>query len=178
MIYEYKKLGIKIIADSKKEAIENIKKAINSKITAMSFNRDKIEAKIDSQTPNIVIWWCLCWYLSNVENKNGLLHHEKIKLKGLLRKLSELSFSGNNTKKVKFKLIKGLWIDGYDYDKKPGAVISEFIDKFDSEGIEEDEEMNQKIAKEFGKELPTLINLVCQEDYSKIADYINNKFHE
>lgn len=88
MIYEYKKLRIKVIADSKKEAIENIKKAINYKITAMSFDKERLEKEIREQTPNIIIWWCLCWYLCNVENKNGLLHHEKVKLKGLLKKLS------------------------------------------------------------------------------------------
>ena len=62
MIYEYKKLGIMIIAESKEEAIENILKAPKYKITAMSFDRDKLESKIDNQTPNIITWWCLCWY--------------------------------------------------------------------------------------------------------------------
>ena len=46
MIYEYKKLGIRVIANSKEEAIENILKAPKYKITAMSFDRDKLEKEI------------------------------------------------------------------------------------------------------------------------------------
>lgn len=176
MIYEYKKLGIKIIANSKEEAIKKVKRALSEKITSMSFSKEVLEDKIDKQTPNIIKWWCLCWYLKNIENKNGLLNHEKGKLKGLLRKLSELSFTGKNATRVKRNILENLWVRGYEYINKPGAVISDFMDKFEDEGIEEDEKRNQIIAKEFGKNVMKLIELICQTDYQEISNYVDNMF--
>lgn len=55
-----KKLGIEVIATSKDKAIEKIKKALSCRITAMSFEKEKLREEIKYQTPNIVIWWCLC----------------------------------------------------------------------------------------------------------------------
>jgi hypothetical protein len=178
MIYEYKKLGIRIIANSKEEAIENILKAPKYKITSMSFNKEKLEEEIREQTPNIVKWWCLCWYLKNVENKNGLLHHEKVKLKSLLRKLSSRTFKGKNSYRVKKKLLEEYWVDGCEFDKKTDAVISEFMSKFDKEKIEYNENLYQNIAKEFGKEVKKLIDVVCEDNYSKINLYVDNTFQE
>lgn len=176
MIYEYKKLGISVIALTKKEAVEKIKQAVNSKITAMSFDKEKLEKEIKDQTPNIIIWWCLCWYLKNIENKNGLLHHEKIKLKGLLRKISSRKFKGYNSSKVKEKLLKDYWIDGCEFEKDTDAIISEFMAKFDKEKIDYNEKLYQIIAKEFGKEVKNIIKLVCQNNYSKIENYVESKF--
>lgn len=178
MIYEYKKLGIRIIANSKEEAIENILKAPKYEITAMSFDRDKLESKIDNQTPNIITWWCLCWYLSKVENKNGLLNHEKGKLCGLLKKLNELSFKGKKSKEVKKEIIKELWINGYEYDKKQDAVEAEFYSKFNDEEIKNNKGLYTEIAKEFGKEIPELIDVIVNGSKSSIEKYINNKFKQ
>ena len=176
MIYEYKKLGIEVIASSKDNAIEKIKKALSCRITAMSFEKEKLREEIKDQTPNIVIWWCLCWYLKNVENKNGLLHHEKIKLKGLLRKLSSRKFKGNNTNKVKKKLLNEYWIDGCEFDKDTEAIIAEFMSKFDKEGIEYNENIYQSIAKEFGKEVKNIIEVICNNNYQDVENYVNSLF--
>ena len=176
MIYEYRGLRIRVIADSKEEAIKKVKRALSTKISAMSFNREVLMDKIDNQTPNVIKWWCLCWYLKNIENKNGLLNHEKGKLKGVLRKLSELTFTGKNAERVKKNIMESLWIGGYGFVKKPGAVIANFIEKFIDEGIEDDEDRNQIIAKEFGKHVPKLIELLCQTEYSKISNYVDETF--
>ena len=177
MLYEYKKLGIIVTAKSKEDAVKHVKLALHNKITAMSFDREKLKNEIKYQTPNIVIWWCLCWYLKNVENKNGLLHHEKVKLKGLLRKLESRKYKGKNDE-IKKKLLNEYWIDGCDFETNTDAVIAEFMSKFDRENIEYDEQLYQTIAKEFGKEVKNIIDVVCENSYSKIENYVDSTFKE
>ena len=174
MIFEYKKLGVKVIAKTKEEAIAKIKIALSTKITAMSFDREHLRDEIKNQTPNIITWWCLCWYLKNVENKNGLLHHEKVKLRGLLKKLSSRRYKGKNEKDVKKNLLNEYWIEGCEYDSNNDAIIAEFMSKFDEENIEYNEQLYQTIAKEFGKEVKNVISVICEP--SKIENYVNTIF--
>ena len=177
MIYEYRKLKIKIIAKSKEEAIEKVIKAQNSSITAMSFEKDVVENKIESQTTNIISWWCLCWYLSHIENKNGLLNHEKGKLVGLLRKLCDTNVKGRNCEKVKKKILQKLWIDGYEYATKYDAVIGQFYSKFKDEQIKNEKELYTKVAQEFSKGLDKLIDLVSKDSsVSTIEKYVDATF--
>lgn len=178
MIYEYKKLGIRVIANSKEEAIENILKAPKYKITAMSFSKERLEREIVDQTPNIITWWCLCWYLKNIENKNGLLHHEKVKLKGLLKKLNSRKFKGKDSLKVKTKLLEVYWIDECEFNKNIVAVTSEFESKFDEEGIKKNNKVFRKVAKEFGKETTKLIEIVTKGSVSSIEKYVDTRFQE
>ena len=50
------------------------------------------------------------------------------------------------------------------------------MSKFDKEGIEYDENLYQAIAKEFGKEVKNIIEVICNNNYQDVENYVNRLF--
>ena len=123
MFYYNKRYDLRVQASNKEDAIYKMLAIVKSKlkptkVESMAFTRKELENEIQFQTTNIVSLWCLCWYISNIENKNGLLNHEKGKLKGFLVDLNDIEYKGSNTPKVKRKLIEHEWVVKRDFTKK------------------------------------------------------------
>lgn len=147
-------------------------------ICGMSFDKETGENKIENQSDNIIIWWCLCDYMSKYENVNGLLHHEKVKLKGVLKTVSGIEFKKLNSKEMRRKTLENYWIDGWEYVRKPELVIAVFEAKFDKENIEENHAKFLGVANDFINDIPKLISLISDGNISKIIEYVDNKFKE
>lgn len=178
MFYYNQKYDLKVQAPTREEAIARMASMLRSKlkatkVDAMAFTRKELEKEIKDQTTNIVSLWCLCWYLSNVENKNGLLNHEKGKLKGFLIDLNDIEYKGSSTSKVKRKIIEHEWLEKRDFNKKLTPIIARMSPKFEVENIEDKDYLYDRVAKEFQKELKELIDIICDGNKDSVTRYIN-----
>ena len=181
MFYYNKRYDLRVQASSKEDAIYKMLAIVKSKlkptkVESMAFTRKELENEIQFQTTNIVSLWCLCWYLSNIENKNGLLNHEKGKLKGFLVDLNDIEYKGSNTPKVKRKLIEHEWIVKRDFTKKLTPIVARLSPKFEIEDIEDKENLYERVAKEFQKEIPKLIDIICDGTKESVTKYVNKTF--
>lgn len=182
MWYINKKTGIRVWADSKEKAKIKMRELIeflsfNKPIetNAMSNSKKELESTILGQVNNIVSWWCLCWYLKNVENKNNLLNHEKGKLREALIEIRKEKFNGKDRPDVKKKIVVDLFINKNKFLEHKEKIIRIFKNKFKDEHIKQDTTLFNKIASNFQKELPKLITLMCEWSEEEIKDYIENK---
>lgn len=165
-LYVYQ--DIKVKAETKEEAIH--------KIVAMALEKKEVEDTIKNQSDNIIIWWCLCDYFSKYDDLNGLLHHEKIKLKGILKKINELKVKKLDSKDIKRKFLHHWWVEGWEYTKRPSILIDVFEGKFDDEKIEYNRKKYLEVANDFAKEIPNLIELMSTKSLGEITKYINTRF--
>lgn len=168
MKYKYK--DIEVEAKTQEDAIHEI--------IAMSLEKKEVEDTIKYQSENIIIWWCLCDYFSKYEDPNNLLHHEQIKLKGILRKINELKVKKLNSSDIKRKFLHHWWIEGWKYIKRPSILIDVFEGKFDDEKIEYNRKKYLEVAKDFANEITTLIELMSSKAPSEITKYVNKRFNK
>ena len=159
---------ITIESETREEAIHTI--------VSMAMEKKEVENTIKYQSDNIIIWWCLCDYFYKYEDPNNLLHHEQIKLKGVLRVINNIKVKKLDTKEIKKSYLKKLWIDGWEYTKRPGILIDVFEGKFDDEKIEYSHKKYLEVAKDFAKEIPTLIDLISCKTSNEIAKYVIDRF--
>lgn len=131
----------------------------------------EFETIVRDNSSDIISSWCLCYYYIWILQNSVNLSKATQRLKEYLKKVTEFKFSSIEDLALKRSKLKELWIDGFA--SNPNAVIAEFKAKFDKEGIEENEEIYTDIAKEFGYNVTTLCNLICDEDYSKIVTYVD-----
>ena len=165
--YSYK--GTIIEAETKEDAIREI--------CGMSFEKKVAENKIEAQSDNVIMWWCLCDYLSKYEDVNGLLHHEQGKLKGVMKKLGEIDFKDMNSVNARKEFLTSLWKEnGWDYNTKPKKIITRFEDKFEREKIKEDKNVYMDIANDFINEIDILIDIISRGDEDEIAEYVKRRF--
>lgn len=146
-----------------------------NKVRAMADSREEFRQDSFNVHKNIIRWWCLCDYLHKYEDPNNLLHHEGVKLAGEISTLGEVLVKGNS-KRVKKKLLEDLYIRRYHYDTNPGIIISTFSAKFDKEKIKKDKEKFLDVAKDFGKEIPKLIELMVSSTQDSAEQYLTERF--
>lgn len=164
--YKYKDIEVK--AETKEEAIHEI--------ISMALEKKEVEDTIKNQSDNIIIWWCLCDYFYKYEDPNELLHHEQIKLKGLIRKINEMKVKKLDSKDIKRKFLHHWWIDGWEYTKRPSILIDVFEGKFDDEKINYNRKKYMEVAKDFANEIPELIDLMTSKSTNDISRYVINRF--
>lgn len=184
--YINKKYNLQVQAESKQEAISEMAMMIDdfaieklSKITAMSSKSLKeMKKTLEDNTKNIISWWCLSWYLSNVQNKNNLLNHEKGKLADLLWDLRDDTFDGKDRPDTKRKILEQLWLGSDNYSTNTAKIVKMFKNKFSKEKIKEDNKLYSKIAGEFQKDIEVIIDMICDRKEAEIRKYVLERFPE
>lgn len=146
-------------------------------VKAMADKKKELYEDIKSFHENIIKWWCLCDYFSKYGDTNELLHHESVKLRNDIGKIREWKCKGTNTEKTKRKILEDILIRRYEYDKSPRLVVHIFASKFDKEKIEYNEERFMDIAKDFGKDVKKLIDLMSIEPPQNINKYVSERFN-
>lgn len=166
MKYKYKEF--EVTAKTQEEAIHEI--------VSMALEKKEVEDTIRNQSDNIIIWWCLCDYFSKYDDVNNLLHHEQIKLKGILRVINNIKVKKLNSKEIKKNYLHKLWIEDWEYVKKPNILIDVFEGKFDDEKIKYNKKKYTEVAKDFANEIPMLIELMSNKTPSEITKYVETRF--
>ena len=147
-------------------------------IVALAVEKDRGENKLEGYAKNLLIWWCLCDYFYKYEDVNNLLHHEKVKLRGVFKDCCRIKFKKLDSEKIKKSFLENLWIEEEEYIIDPSNVIPSFIEKFDDENIEYDDDKYLNVSKDFVKDIPKIISLISEGDHAKCVAYVNSRFPE
>lgn len=151
-------------------------------VNEMAYRKPQMEAKLISQTRNIVEWWGFLYYMAHYADVNNLTNHEKGKLRSLLKELYEDKLLVGNPSKVKRNTLLLHWGDGNK--DIPGieiltdvARVASFInDRFYAEQIDVPSDTLNEVSMAFMRDAPTLIDLISDGDAQTIFAYIDDTF--
>lgn len=148
----------------------------------MAYRKSQMEAKLISQTRNIVEWWGFLYYMAHYGDVNNLTNHEKGKLRSLLKELYEDKLLVGNPSKVKRNTLLLHWgdgnrdIPGIELLSDVSRVESFISDRFYEEQIDVSDEILNEVAVAFMQDAPTLVDLIADGDSQKIFAYIDSTF--
>lgn len=148
----------------------------------MAYKKPQMEAKLISQTRNIVEWWGFLYYLSHYSDANNLTNHEKGKLRAILKELYEDKVVSGNPSKIKRNTLQLHW--GYGNRDIPGVEIltdksrvSSYIsDRLYEEQVEVTPDVLDDVSYAFMHDAPVLIDLIADGDAQEIFKYIDDTF--
>lgn len=148
----------------------------------MAYHKPQMEAKLISQTRNIVEWWGFLYYMAHYADVNNLTNHEKGKLRSILKELYEDKLFVGNPPKVKRNTLMLHWgrgnreIPGIEILTDVSRVSSIISDRFYDEKIDASDDVLKAVSNAFMTDAPTLINLISDGDTQKIFAYIDDTF--
>lgn len=151
-------------------------------VNEMAFHKPQMEAKLMSQTRNIVEWWGFLCYLAHYADANNLTNHEKGKLRALLKELYEDKLLAGDPSKVKRTALQLHWgtgnrnIPGLELLTDRSRVASFIGDRFYSENVEVPQDVLEEVAAAFMHDAATLIDLIADGSVGDIYAYIDNTF--
>jgi hypothetical protein len=131
-----------------------------SPLFEMAIDRVSYCNKIRSQLRQILENFCLIEYVEQSKDKQELQNHWKSELAGILVSLGGEELKGGNKKKTK---LKAIWkeFEEPDYDKNQKKIQRVVMNKFFKEQISVKNEMFLKIANNFIKALPMIVDLIA-----------------
>ena len=167
MILKYKDFEVK--AETQEEAID--------KIVQLAIEKDRGEDKLEERAIKLFISWCLCDYLTKYGKTNDILILNKISnLITCFKSCCLVDFRNMDSRKIKKDFLEKIWIEEEECLENPSNMVSTFIETFDDEGIEYDDEKYTEIAKDFVKDISEIISMISEHDIEKFIAYVKSKF--
>ena len=169
MIIKYKEFEVE--ADTQEDAID--------KIVKLAIEKDRGENELEVYAEKLVIAWCLCDYLTKYGDKNNIIEHAVTNLLIAFLKCQKVKFKNLDSRKIKKDFLEKIWIEEEECLENPSNMISAlFIEVFDDEGIEYEDDKYLEIAKDFVNEIQKIISLVLEKrSYEKCIEYISARFN-
>ena len=141
-------------------------------LNEMAFKRKDYKEKIDNESSQIIINWCLVHYCTLFGDVNRCKEHWCGELRGHILTAARYNLKGEKTSEDKEQAIREVWNDN-DYFL-PKTIEYVIYNKFKKEGLDTSGVVFVQVIADCINSFNDIIRLVSHGDIREISDYVDS----